>query len=284
MADRPAPSAAAAEARGLKTLLFARARGFRLYDTAGRRYLDLWLAGGEALLGHRCPRATRAVSAALSHGLAAGLPTPWVRRLERELERWFPERRSFRVYATRDRALAAATRWVGMRAEPPDPAVGPVARSCPASLWRPLLPEGRNPGAGVEVVIPVLPWTLGGSPAAACFASRLAPGEEPSDPAPAVAVAGAVHVLGGLRQAGREDPFGDLALAAAPGWARSGPYVVATFAPELWDKVVARFLAAGVLLPPRYPGPAILPAEASPGERRLIAGLFRTIPGPTPGG
>ena len=30
-----------------------RARGYRLYDHRGRRYLDLWQNGGHSLLGHR---------------------------------------------------------------------------------------------------------------------------------------------------------------------------------------------------------------------------------------
>ena len=35
-----------------------RARGYRLYDHHGRRYLDLWQNGGRSLLGHRPARQT----------------------------------------------------------------------------------------------------------------------------------------------------------------------------------------------------------------------------------
>jgi glutamate-1-semialdehyde aminotransferase len=48
-----------------------RARGFRLYDGAGRRYLDLWQADGNAILGHRGAGMVTAVKAALDRGLAA---------------------------------------------------------------------------------------------------------------------------------------------------------------------------------------------------------------------
>ena len=50
-----------------------RARGYHLYDEAGKRYLDLSLAGGRALLGHRPERALLELKNLLSRGLAADL-------------------------------------------------------------------------------------------------------------------------------------------------------------------------------------------------------------------
>ena len=56
-----------------------RARGFRLYDMQGRRYLDLFRDG--ALLGHRDSGSLTAMKSALSQGLAAALPSVWEKRL-----------------------------------------------------------------------------------------------------------------------------------------------------------------------------------------------------------
>ena len=66
---------------------------------------------------------------------------------------------------------------------------------------------------------------------------------------------------------------------AAPGWRRSGVYVVAEFPSECYAAVHAAFLAAGVLLNPTYPGPSILPGSASPGEWALLRRLFLAHPG-----
>ena len=84
-----------------------RARAFRLYDVSGRRFLDLWQAGGGAVLGHRAARTGAALKAALDRGLSAPLPTAWESRLICALAARFPSYRSFRLFATRERALEA---------------------------------------------------------------------------------------------------------------------------------------------------------------------------------
>ncbi len=66
-----------------------RARGFRLYDMQGRRYLDLFRDG--ALMGHRAAGVLTAMKSALSQGLAAALPSVWEMRLISALARSFPQ-------------------------------------------------------------------------------------------------------------------------------------------------------------------------------------------------
>ncbi len=120
-----------------------RARGFRLYDEAGRRYLDLWQADGGAILGHRGAGAVTAVKAALDRGLAAPLPTAWERRLLAALAARFPAYRSFRLFATRERALRAAGLALGApvdEADVADPALGSKGDGR-VGLWRPYLPD-----------------------------------------------------------------------------------------------------------------------------------------------
>ena len=134
-----------------------RARGFRLYDTAGRRLVDLWQAGGGAILGHRPLRASNALKDALARGLAAPLVSPWEARLLKALAVRFPSYRAFRLHATLERALAAASRWLGRRVEPADladPGLGTPGCG-PVGLWRPFLPEGGDPRP--RVLVPVCP-------------------------------------------------------------------------------------------------------------------------------
>lgn len=255
----------------------SRARGYRLYDVGGRRLLDLWQAGGEAILGHRFPRATAAVKAALERGLAAPLPTVWQRRLISALAARFPAYRSFRLYATRERALAAAARLLGAAvtaADVADPGLGTHGAGA-VGLWRPYLDEEPS----WPVLLPVLPFTLGGSPAAACFRAELDDEAEPSDEVSGAAAVAALRGLAVLATTRRGDPFGPRGFDASPGWERRGPYLRPVFAAAEYPRVFRAFLARGALLSPYYPGPSILPGEASDGERRLLRSLFGSIPG-----
>jgi hypothetical protein len=253
-----------------------RARGFRLYDVSGRRVLDLWQAGGEAILGHRAVRAGTAVKAGLDRGLTAPYPTAWETRLLAALAGRFPAYHSVRLYASRERALAAASRVLGApvaAADVADPGLG-SAGSGTVGLWRPFLP-GEPPW---PVLLPVLPFTLGGSPAAVCFRDALPRDVEPSDTVSGIAAVAALRGLAGLARARTADPFGPRDLDGATGWERRGPYLRPMFDAGAYPEVFRAFLARGVLLSPFYPGPSILPGEASEGERRLVASLFHSIP------
>jgi len=281
--------------------LIHRARGFRLYDASGRRYLDLHREG--ALLGHRF--GLTVMKSVLSQGLAAGLPNAWEERLAARIRRMIPSHPVVRLYASADGALAAACRWLGARLaweELPDPALGTAglsdagrggpgggpggetAAEAPAALWRPFLTAPR-----ARVLLPVLPLSVAGCPAAACFpagAEREAPRSEALPgflcAAAQRACAALVNPAGpdGNEPAFATDPAVEQAIDGAPlSWARRGPYVRAVFPPAEYPRVHAAFLRRGVLLNPGYPGPSVLPGECSPGESKLLAELFAGTPG-----
>jgi hypothetical protein len=273
---------------------FRRARGFRLYDTRGRRFLDLFRDG--ALLGHRPPGALTMMKAVLSQGLASAVPTPWEGRLAADLARLFPAFPHVRLFVTRERAARAAAEWLGAPGlDPVDPALcAPAAGGAApgghvaAAFWRPFLPET----AGARVLLPLLPLTIGGAPAPACFrsggggaaggAGEVLPA---GDTIPGFICAGALRALAAVAEpqaaASLEpsDPRLCAALDGGKSWARVGPYVRALFPPGEYARVHAEFLRAGVLLCPAYPGPSVLPGDCSPGETRLLADLFARIPG-----
>jgi hypothetical protein len=254
-----------------------RARGYRLYDVTGGRLLDLWQGGGEAVLGHRPARTGAALKAAIDRGLVAGLPSTWEMRLIAALAARFPSYRSFRVFATPERALAAASRVLGRDVTPPDvadPGLGTDGAG-QVGLWRPFLPADPP----WPVLLPVLPCTLGGSPAVACFRDALPCDAEPSDTVPGIAAVAALRGLAGLADVRRHGLFGPRDLDPCPGWERRGPYLRPAFPATAYPEVFRAFLARGVLLSPYCPGPSILPGEASEGERRLVASLFHSIPG-----
>ena len=254
-----------------------RARGFRLYDTRGTRYLDLFRDG--ALLGHRGAGAVLAMKSALSQGLVAALPSIWEKRIVSALARTFPRYREVRMYSSSERARDAACRGIGGPVAIHDPARGDDGGS-PITVWRPFLPTDES----AQVLLPLLPVTVGGAPAPACFAGTVPPAVPVSDMIPAFILAGALRGFSAFTPSigaacPLSDPVVEKALDTAPGWARVGPYVRAVFPESEYPRVHAEFLRAGVLLHPGYPGPSVLPGDCSPGETRLLADLFRRIPG-----
>jgi hypothetical protein len=246
----------------------------------GRRYLDLFREG--ALLGHRGARSLTAMKSTLSQGLSAALPSVWEKRLLAALARSFPRYSEIRLYASQDRALDAVCRCLGGRpAAMYDPALGDIpGDSATVGFWRPFLPHAER----VRVLLLLLPFTVVGAPAPACFAGEVPSAVPPSDTIPAFVLAGAVSGFSGFSRAIEtgsplSNPAVEKSLDAAPGWVRAGPYVHAVFPEEEYPRVHAEFLREGVLLHPGYPGPSVLPGDCSPGETRLLVDLFTGFPG-----
>jgi hypothetical protein len=262
------------------TLRVRRARGFRFYDTSGRRYLDLDRDG--ALLGHRGAATITAMKSVLSQGLATDLPSAWEDRLAGAILRMFPGFAAVRLYSSRDRAREAVSRFLGAHpAALHDPGLGvPPDRAPGAAWWRPFLPP--TPGAGALLL--VLPLTVCGAPVPVCFATAPSREVPASDALPGFLLAGALEGLAALARAPETgtvlgSPALERALDGARGWRRSGPYVAASFPAADYPRVHTEFLRAGVMLAPAHPGPSVLPGECSPGENKLLAELFAGVPG-----
>ena len=140
-----------------------RARGYRLYDHRGRRYLDLWQAGGRALLGHRPDRTVAQIKGVLSRAPHAGLPSVYERRLLGRLRRLVPGFEP--VLTTCGAEVRAVLAAAGLGEEALfDPALdtGP-ADARRAGLWRPAAGPAPLPERW-RAVAPVLPFTLGIEP------------------------------------------------------------------------------------------------------------------------
>ncbi len=150
-----------------------RARGYRLYDVEGRRYLDLYRDG--ALLVHRLAGVITTMKSVLSQGLSTALPTVWEGRLVSTIGRMLPGWGGVRLYASAEKALDAAGRALGAVLswdDLYDPALAAPPESPPrAALWRPFLPF--LPGTGVLLL--QLPFTVCGAPMPVCFTAEAAP-------------------------------------------------------------------------------------------------------------
>ncbi|MCX7655751.1 MAG: hypothetical protein N2Z76_04420 [Treponemataceae bacterium] len=79
-----------------------RGRGYRLYAQNGRRFLDLWVQGGWAILGHSSHRQVLLLKNTLSRGCLGLFPQDHHHRLYQALASIFPDR-VFRIYRSFER-------------------------------------------------------------------------------------------------------------------------------------------------------------------------------------
>lgn len=275
-----------------------RARDYRLYGENGKRYLDLWQAGGRALLGHRSERVLTEFKNQVSRGLLADFPSIHERRLLKALGLLMPGFLEFRIYRSAASLFEALSSLGGQGIEVdglPDPALVETD-GMPLALWRPFLSEEAaeaapradtneasrppGPGAGLgdglplgkgpAIAVPVLPFPWTGGPVIAAF--RDPPGERalPGDivsPALLVALTKTIHQLIRFRGQFTEHLWRSF---DAPFWSRRGPYLIARGNREEYARLFERLLANGILISPRYPGPSIAPAIFSEGEIKLL--------------
>jgi len=257
-----------------------RARGYRLYDYRGKRYLDLYQQGGAGLLGHRPGNLNNLLKDLLSRGLAGDLPSIYQKRLEKALLARFPGYRGVRIAASFAQALELGSRHLGrpLSAEDVrDPLTSPAAAAATteAACWRPLSPAAATAAAQAEVLFPLLPFSLGGAPACVCFRRPLPASFPVPSPLSPLILAGALRALHDLERYAPAPWFRPDLFDSAPGWTQQGIYLLSTSPRAEYETIFLRFLEAGLLLSPRWPGPSILPAEASPGEVKRLLELFK---------
>jgi glutamate-1-semialdehyde 2,1-aminomutase len=95
---------------GESTLRMTRSEGARLWDEAGREYLDFVMALGAVGLGYAHPEIIRAVHAALLRGGIGSLPPVEEEELAARLAELLPRCEQFRFFKSGAEAVAAAVR------------------------------------------------------------------------------------------------------------------------------------------------------------------------------
>jgi len=253
-----------------------RARDFHLYLENGKRLVDLWLAGGRAILGHKPPMVLGELKNAAERGLFTPLPHPTERRFLKALGELFPGR-AFRLYADSSslrRALEEATEKK-------------------VSLWRPLTEspminrstdsissDGDDNQQEAHILIPVLPWPLG--PEALVLSKDMDETFPAGETIPPVLLAPATRALYDLlavvkdgSRAGRVYPKVEKAIKGSL-WQRQGIYLTLEKETdrEKYSGLFKRFLEGGFLIPPSPVEPLILPASMSDGEEAKLAALL----------
>ncbi|MDR1655095.1 MAG: hypothetical protein LBR96_03775 [Treponema sp.] len=259
-----------------------RARDYRLYTRSGKdrtegRIVDLWQAGGRAIMGHTPHLVLRDLKNTANRGLFSPLPHFLEGRLAKTLGRLLPGR-NFRFYSS----FPAEPGGTGIPSPLPDPAFGRKPQGG-VSFWRPFLAEA--PLSSVPVLFPILPgasffplWVTASLP--------LDPVEKilpPGDLIPPVVLAAVLRALNDLinsPERGRPDFPRIRGILPESPWLNRGIYLSLREAAdgEAWEKFFRRFLEGGFLIPPGPAEPLILPGELSPGEEAALVSLLRFRP------
>jgi hypothetical protein len=250
-----------------------RARDYHLYAGGGRRYLDMCLAGGRALLGHRPRSLYKILKNEFQKGLAAEFPTIFEKRFEKTFLRFAGDGFTLRLYASFESALRAAGSILGRTITGAD-ILEPFFA---AGKWTPVY---LRPFTGVDysrfsVLFPVLPFPGNFAPQPLLLREQTAP---PGDAVSPLLLAGLARLAEEL-QSGPEFPdiWKEWRL---PGWERFGCYCFPALKADAdYAEVYNRFLEEGVVLSPESRRPSILPRLYSAGERRLVERLSQTILG-----
>jgi hypothetical protein len=238
-----------------------RARAYRLY-TESNRFVDLYLDGGRAILGHNAPNILRELKNAADRSLFAPYPSHYTKRFEKALSRLFPGK-SFVVYGSME-AVPSAIKDV-------TPLVRPYMSYNGTEPFLAILPHPLAPvvvakpqssfASGVlQSKIPRLDGALQGVPLLL------------SPVILALTTRAIYDVLHTPERGTAISKRVEEALTGGP-WRRTGIYVTRrekTTADE-WARIFRRFLDAGFLIPPTPHDPLILPSELSPGEEKLLA-------------
>jgi len=126
-----------------------RARGYYLYALDGNRWLDCWVEGGRALLGHRARGVSHRLKNEIDRGLYSPYPNKWLGRFKTALMQLFPGYAQVHLYRDFEQAMQSLN-----LSEPPIDPLDLGSKKIPEALWgRPLLSE--HPRS--EYLFPILP-------------------------------------------------------------------------------------------------------------------------------
>jgi hypothetical protein len=217
-----------------------RTRGPRLYAADGRRFLDLWLDDGRDILG-AAGRSIRTYAAnASDKGLLHPYPGLYEQRLEKAVLAAWPAFKAVRFYLNEERALAAAARLSGRKADTLEliEAINPdTFRSA----------SGGLPGSSDGGLVKLRPFRAGPSglqsgsgkaPLPPPFGTCLPPGStgswlesEVGDLVPAMMHYAAARAMASYAKVSQDGSYGEelwkrFDRRMAPYFRRSGPYLL----------------------------------------------------------
>ncbi|KGM38873.1 hypothetical protein JY97_14095 [Alkalispirochaeta odontotermitis] len=256
-----------------------RARGYYLYALDGNRWLDCWVEGGRALLGHRPKGVSHRLKNEIDKGLYSPYPNKWLQRLKLALMRLFPGYVQVRIYQNFEQAILN----LKLKEHPIDP-LDLSAESIPTVLWgRPLLPE--HPRA--EYLFPILPLPgLSEAQPVLISSNSLLPAADSHPISPVILAAltrscTAVSYWRGAKKLNKQGgistvisgtdkiPWPSISTAV---WKRRGPYLSYRGKAGEYVKLFEYLFVHKILIAPSHDRPSLLFPGASRKEITLLGG------------
>ncbi len=262
--------------------IIVRARGYRLYDKTGQRYIDLYQNNGRAILGHRPPGLSQTMKSTISRGLLAEYPSIYGGRLEKILRLMFTDYSVFRMYANRERTLEALSMVLGKRVRGShilDPAMTDTVDER-LMYWRPFIPEQQ---VKPDLLLPIFPFPGSFAPHVVCVRNmdilKRMPASDLLSPFLIDALIKTLSAL--IRTMHSNVGYGSefQRLIDVLEWDRRGSYINTRLEPAVYIEVFKKALEQGVLLPPGANFPIIIPREFSEGEIKGVLQFVRSVNG-----
>ncbi|MBN1412543.1 MAG: hypothetical protein JW969_16970 [Spirochaetales bacterium] len=255
-----------------------RARGYRLYDVKGNRYLDFYQNGGRGFLGHGASHLTRVLKNELSKGLLFDMPSLFEHRLIKALSQFLPDYTCFRIFSSMDNACRFMSTILDQEIKASDigdPALNSGNFKGPVAYFRPFAEKNTE---NTDFIIPVIPFSVMSAPVVVGWQKEYNDKNQEKEVLSPVFLAGAARSIHDMMRISLPEWYKN-DLINNRNWVQNGIYVRACFESSLYPSVFREFLNHGFLLSPRYPGPSVLPFRLSDGELKKMTKLFAEIPG-----
>lgn len=259
-----------------------RARNWRLYSLEGKRYIDFWLDGGRGILGagKAAGGASRLLKEAIDTGMTRPVPSVWNARLAKEIATRWPGYSTFRIFQNEDQARSALARSALARSAHGSGSEGyqeeRTGSGSPETL--PLYAEyfASDTGNSSPAACPILPCPAVFSPCILLFRkeedAQAVHSTLPS-PVTCMSLLKSFAAFDRFALSYREEHWSGVDARIKNLFERRGPYLFPVYAEKDHDLVFARALEGGIILPPVYGWPALIPGEYTPGELAPLATL-----------
>lgn len=239
-----------------------RARGWRVYDKQGNRFLDLSMDNSRAVLGYRPGLVNKYIKNALSKGVSSPYPSVYSFKLKQALRKWLPGLKSIAIFKDSYSLLRFLKEQMGMDASDiADPAFSDRVSS--VSYLRPFL---HVPDC--EFLVPVFPVPGFVLPAVLCsFNDVSLPDDELANP---VLLSAATRSIFDVMLEDSKKELWKQSLDCPDLFIERGPYLVFSKHFDNYDKVFRFFIDRGIILPVSQSIPGVFPGELSDGELKKL--------------
>ena len=275
--------------------VISRARDYRLYSSSGKRIVDFYQDGGNAVLGHRVPGISLTMKQALDKGVLFYCRTSYDSRLKKAVEIMAGRDVSFSVFPGDDALFASLNRTV-----PPffparteenkdtekktDKLTGKKdvykninvftgtdtisSDNTDTAFWRPLSGDSLDLLLKKYLfVIPAVPFPGSISPRMVLSRSSSLPAGGNVSPVALAPFIRAVYRLINSSNADSYKIWDSEQYNIGRLWKRRGIYLLPSYEEKFHEKVFINMLDKGYLISPDYEIPSILPGDISRGEK-----------------